>query len=286
MLLVLFVVMIFANYFISRTLFRPFHNTLKKINHYKISDCEVFEFEKTKTYEFNRLNHVLRSMSEKIQHDYKNLKEFTENASHEILTPLSIIKAEIENLIQSENLSAQQAQSMLEINKATTRLSKLNSGLLIISKIESNQYTGISEVDICLLLENSLEVLKDFIQHKNLVIEKHFNNKLVIQANPALIELMIGNLINNAIKHNFENGIITITTYNNSLEIKNTGYPLNKKPEEFFNRFVKNSEKTESLGLGLSIVKKICDFNEFKISYTYEKEVHTIKVTVNSSMPK
>ena len=149
----------------------------------------------------------------------------------------------------------------------------------MISKIESNQYTELAEIDVCQLLDNTLDSLKDFIQHKNICVEKHYQSGILLQANQSLIDLMVGNLLNNAIKHNIQNGLIVLNTTTDFFEIQNTGLPLNKLPEDLFNRFVKNSDRPDSLGLGLAIVKKICDFNQFNISYTIENQLHIIRIT-------
>jgi len=132
-----------VNYIISRRLWLPFYETIKKINSYDIKNKTLITFPETNIAEFGKLNAVLSSMSQKIREDFFNLKEFTENASHEIQTPLAIIKSKIELLVQSENLSENQVELIQTIDQSVTRLSKLNSGLLLITKIENNQYAEI-----------------------------------------------------------------------------------------------------------------------------------------------
>jgi signal transduction histidine kinase len=280
MFLFLITVSILINYLISRKLWFPFYNTIRKISQYDIKDKTLIEFPGTNVKEFNKLNEVLHKMSEKIRRDFFNLKEFTENASHEIQTPLAIIKSKIEILVQSENLTPAQMELIQSIDMAVSRLSKLNSGLILITKIENNQFQDSEPVMIHVLIEKTIESFDEFIKHKNLALTTDFVEKPVFQMNPVLAEILINNLINNAIKHNCVNGYIKILLDAKTITISNSGLPLSNsvKPLDLFNRFTKGGKHPDSLGLGLAIVKKICDFHRMSIRYHFESDNHVITI--------
>ncbi len=272
----LLLVLIIINYIISRRLWLPFYGTIKVINGYDVKNNILMNFPQTNVTEFEKLNHVLLSMSEKIRHDFFNLKEFTENASHEIQTPLAIIKSKLELLIQSENLGSTELETIQAINQAITRLSKLNSGLLLITKIENNQFENLEQVYLNKVIERTLKSYEEFIEHKKLIITTNLEESFAIIMNHTLTEILVTNLINNSIKHNVEGGFIRIELSKAALSITNSGNFLNENTSELFNRFKKVSKRSDSLGLGLAIVKKICDFYQINISYNYHEEQHSV----------
>jgi signal transduction histidine kinase len=236
------------------------------------------EFSATNITEFQKLNAVLNQMSIKIRQDFFNLKEFTENASHEIQTPLAIAKSKLEILIQSENLSKPQLDLIQSVDESITRLSKLNTGLLLISKIDNNQYSEFQTISVGPLIEHSLENLEDFINRKDLKVTLDLKDRPELRLNPVLAEILINNLINNAIKHNYTGGFIKVELTSSMLTVSNSGEHLNEDPEKLFNRFKKSNKNSDSLGLGLAIVRKICNYHGMKIRYVNKGEVHTILI--------
>jgi signal transduction histidine kinase len=283
MMLVMFLGIMFTsiiiNYIISRRLWLPFYDTLKEISNYDMKAKSLMVFQDTSIKEFEKLNGVLDNLSKKIREDFYNLKEFTENASHEIQTPLAIIKSKLELLVQSEHLSSSQSEIIQTVNQAVTRLSKLNAGLILISRIENDQYPDMQPMMLHELIEKALGTFEDFIGRRNLQVDVNFLDKPELLLNPVLGELLINNLINNAIKHNKDNGFIRVELNSSFLILENSGDPLTENPEKLFKRFVKSRKESDSLGLGLAIVKKICHFHGMDISYVNEGNVHTITLT-------
>ena len=278
----LFVVLFLVNYFVSRRVWVPFRDTINKLRNYKISRDSKLNLPPTQISEFSHLNNVLNLMSDKIYNDFNTLREFTENASHEIQTPLAIINSKIELLIQSENLSKTQMKQIHDIYAAVGRLSKLNQFLILITKIENLQFSKASDIDISLIIDKYLTDLEEIIEQKNITVIKQYPSERslypILNINSNLAEILISNLLSNAIKHNIKNGNINIELTNKNLSISNTGEALNSPPEELFERFKKAKVDSESLGLGLSIVKKITEIYHLKSQYTYKDNIHTIKI--------
>lgn len=180
-ILLLFIVLLggffLINWYVSKKLWKPFYQTLEQLNNYKIS--ESFEkFGSTAIQEFSELNKTLNSMTEKMHSDFISQKQFIENASHEIQTPLAVIKTKIELLIQSANLNENDMQIIQSVYNASNKLSSLNKALLLLSKIENNQFKDIETIQFKSLLEKTLEHFGDLAELKNIRIEKNLSASL------------------------------------------------------------------------------------------------------------
>jgi signal transduction histidine kinase len=277
MFLFLLMSLIIINYIISKNTWSTFYTTLKKLKDYDINSENGLVLNQTTITEFAQLNNVLLHMSDKIYKNYVNLKEFTENASHEIQTPLAIVKSKLELLIQGQKLNEEQIGIIQSIYQAINRLSKLNANLVLLSKIENSQFQESRTVNLQKLIQSILENLEDLIAQKELIIDKNIiSHPVEITINPTLAEVLIVNLISNAIKHNIKNGKIQIVLNDNYLSISNNGNALSGDPETMFNRFKKGTSISESLGLGLSLVKKIADIYQMNISYTFKDGIHVL----------
>jgi signal transduction histidine kinase len=274
----LLAIMLVVNFFISRNLLKPFYDTLGALKGYRVTRSPKLRLPKTKIREFTLLNQVLNIMSEKIHSDFLSLKEFTENTSHEMQTPLAIIKAKLELLIQDESLNNDQLKIIQSIGDSASRLSKMSRALVLITRIENLQFRETEQINMNKLLDDLLDNFSEMISEKSIELSKDYRCDLFVKMNPALAEILLTNLISNAIKHNLRKGKINILISECELSINNTGPPLNSKPEDLFQRFSKNSSKPDSLGLGLAIVKKITDTNNIRVDYTCKNDIHTLRV--------
>jgi len=260
-----------------------FYDTIEKIKNYNLNSHEQFSLKKSDVKEFDELNKVLLAMTDKIKTDYFNLKEYTENASHEIQTPLAIINAKMEMLLQSGDMNESQYKAVSDAYEAANRLSKLNNSLILLSKIENRQFPESKIVDPKILIETQLEILEELLLSKNITVEKNYKEPLVIQMNPYLAEILFSNLVRNAIRHNVEGGKIVIDFLLDKIVISNSG--LNHQIDEkiLFERFHKSSTSTESLGLGLAIVRKICEVYGFTVQYEFKNDLHCMKMNFKAN---
>ena len=235
-------------------------------------------WQKTNIDEFQELNQSLTKLTDKINSDFNNLKEFTENASHEMQTPLAIMQTKSEMLMQSENLNKAQLQQIKAIYLAVQRLSKLNKTLLLLSKIENRQFKEKESILVNDVIIKHLEIYEDFIENKKIKVNKKSTLDVKIEANPLLFDMVISNLVSNAIKHNIEKGSIDILTTDLFISFSNTGSPLQISSSSLFERFKKESSASNSFGLGLAIVKKVCDNYNWKINHSYIENQHNISI--------
>ncbi|MBD2701406.1 HAMP domain-containing histidine kinase [Spirosoma sp. BT702] len=261
---------------LSERIWRPFYNTLARIKQFDLSHNASLNLEQPTINEFRELNQVLQKMADKMQHDYRNLKEFTENASHEMQTPLALINAKVEQLIQSEKLTNQQTHWIDGIYQASRRMSRLNQGLLLLAKIENRQFADVQPVDL------TDELIQRLMDVEEILLHKHIKTTIELEAPfqtllpPLLAESLLNNLVSNAIRHNQSGGCIQVRSSAHQLQLSNTGLELQTDPETLFKRFKKESGEHESVGLGLAIVKLICDTYQLSVTYQYEAGMHTL----------
>ncbi len=275
---ILVLLFIVVSLYISNWLFRPFRKTLKVIRDFKIQDEKEPDLHKTPIYEFTQLNTYISKMLKKIRSDYFNLKAFTENASHEIQTPLAVAKGKLELLIESDSLDEQQMLLIQSAYQSLDKLSKLNKSLALLSKIENEEFANVSHVNLSKLAEGIILDAHELFNLKKIKLNKNIKPGVFKEMDSTLADILLSNLIHNAIKHNVYQGIIEIILDEQRLTISNTGKPLKVPSNMLFERFRKNAQSSHSLGLGLAIVKKICEVNKMDISYQYDYEWHILTV--------
>ncbi|MEI6141047.1 MAG: HAMP domain-containing sensor histidine kinase [Mariniphaga sp.] len=274
--LMIFSALFLLNRWISVVVWNPFFQSLSKLNSWKIGKNQEIRFERTWVSEFDQLNGLLENMMLKIQADFANLKEFTENASHEIQTPLAIIKSKLEMVLQDKNLTDIQYQRIRVAFESAIRLSKLNEALLLLSKIENQQFLNQEEIDICSLIKSRLCFLEELFMLKKIDVSLYLNEPIIITMNPVLAEILINNLLSNALRHNVENGRLIISIVNQIITISNTGKQSQIDPSKLFFRFSKQTTSGESTGLGLAIASEICRTYDLDLKYSYSNELHNL----------
>jgi signal transduction histidine kinase len=265
--------------FVSGRLFKPFRSTLRRIRNFKLNEKEYLPAEKTDVKEFSDLNRFVEEMTRKAVKDYKNLKEFSENASHELLTPLAIAKGKLE-LLNETQLSEEQYRHVESLEKTIKKLSRLSESLALLTKIENHEFGNNQTVNMSTLIKEGLDTFKELIEIKNLEIETDIEDNIQVRMHPVLAELLWTNLLQNAIKHNMQGGNIKVELTRDHLLVSNTGKPLTVPPEQLFERFRKEDQNSSSIGLGLSIVERIVKQNQLEISYTNDENRHEIKISL------
>lgn len=274
----LIVAFVIVNWLLSKTLWKPFYKTLSRLNKYDIKNHDHQHFNSEKTIEFNQLNDALNKMMDKIYSDYIQQKEFTENASHEMQTPLAVVKANLSLLMQSPNLKEDEMNRLQTIENTIKKLTSLNKALILLSKIENNQFNESETISVKRIVSKLADNIAEVVESKGICLEMNLIDDVLIKMNPTLAEILINNLLQNAIRHNVENGKIAIEMKGKQLVITNTGEQLSIAKEELFTRFKKNDASKESLGLGLAIVKSICKSNNIEISYAFQNNTHSFAI--------
>jgi len=278
LMVVFFIIAIYAlNRFIFEKVWSNFFRNLKKVENYDIKSSNVLSVEESEIDEFNKLNSVHLKMVERIQTDFLNLKELTANTSHEIQTPLAIVKSKAELLLQSDNLDETELNAVDSIITSIERLSKLNQSLLLITKIENNQFSDAVSVNVKEILDKHLQNFDMLFQSANVVLEFDITD-LSIEINPILLDILIMNLLKNAIAYANNKKELSVVLKNNTFSVCNSGEALVFSPDDLFKRFVKGSSNQNSSGLGLEIVSRICKLYGISINYKYQELKHCFTI--------
>lgn len=265
---------------VSRFILSPFNKTLRAIESFSLKQKNKLQLPATGTKEFKELNAFLQKMTDKASEDYASLKEFTENASHELQTPVAVMRGKLE-LLGESGLESEQAYLIADIQTALEKLSRINSSLTLLTKLENHEYEAKHPICFSQLIRETISMYRELVEMKSLVLTTSINENVFLTLHPSLADLLLNNLISNAIRHNIVNGTIELLLTSTSLIVKNTGKKPDVPTEELFKRFKKSNQCDNSIGIGLAIVKQICDLNNFTIQYLYEKDCHILKVGFN-----
>jgi len=203
--------------------------------------------------------------------------KFVENAAHEPQTPLALFQNKIDVLFQME-LNKEQTQVLGSLSRDVAKLNRLNKNLLLLSKIEHEIYLEKNIISINDHIEKHLEFFTEQADLKNIAINLQTSEKLQISGNPILTEILINNLVLNAIRHNRSNGTIIIRIIKNELLVLNTGDDKPLPIEKLFNRFFNSGSPSKGNGLGLSIIKKISELSGWKVNYSFYNDFHSFSI--------
>lgn len=264
---------------VSSRLWAPFYQSLEIIYGFDIEKKELPFFPTSRTLEFVQLQQALEKLITHTLNAFEREKEFTQNASHELQTPLAIFQSKLDLLLQSPGLSESQAAILQQLYDASARLLRLNKKLLLLAKIENNQYLDKVELNINNMVLEVMDYFSEQGEEKKLKMRIIPSEGLFVFANRGLTEILINNLFLNAIQHNVPFGEIRISFGKNSLIIQNSGQSEPLDPEKIFRRFSKSSPTDRGTGLGLAIVKKIADLNAWKIKYEYVQNLHSFSIS-------
>lgn len=278
LLVVLLAGLFFITQYYSKRLWLPFYKTLHAIEQFEIDKTQKPDFPGTVIEEFSRLNQGLQNLVDRSKATYENQQEFIENAAHELQTPLAILQAKLDSFLQQPDLTNRQIQALNPLYDLLARLNRLNKNLLILSKIDHQSYHAIEEIDLGNLLEKSVDFFEDQTIGKSLMLEIQPIEPAHVHANMALTEILVSNLLMNAIAHNRENGRIEVALESSELIIRNTGIDAALSNDRLFQRFAKSDSSSKGNGLGLAIVKKIADLYGWQITYVFENGFHTFRV--------
>lgn len=273
-----------VNFYISKVVWRPFYRTMKQLKNYSVNKHQDNLFKHSSIAEFNQLNMELNEMTKAVYNVYLEQKEFTENASHELQTPLAVIQTNLDLLMQSEKLGKNEMERIERIEASTVKLKNLNRALLILTKIDNQQFQLKKHVNFNELVKRILNQLQDQITAKQLLVSTNNNSEASIMIDLTLAEILVSNLLQNAIRHNFQNGSIEVTITKEKLIVKNSGEPLSFPSHELFDRFKKKDTAQESIGLGLSIVKRIVESEGMQIDYSMVESQHIFELSFSGKM--
>ncbi|HEY5325586.1 MAG TPA: HAMP domain-containing sensor histidine kinase [Mucilaginibacter sp.] len=269
----LFIATLLINRTVMLKMWRPFYQTINEVAKFDFNYPHKLSFPESEIEEFNFMIDTLQIATNRATENYGIFKEFTENASHEIQTPLAIIRSKLDLLVQHEGLSATEIASLRSAYGAIKKLSRLSNDLLLLTKIENDEYNTKINIDLKDKIEEKVNQFHELWEMDHIEIKTSLGDSH-ITASPDLMEILISNVLSNATKHNIPRGFIDVQLSINKLKIINTGIlkPLDK--ERLFKRFYKGTNRDGNNGLGLSIIWQICQASGIKVGYEYDYNKH------------
>lgn len=273
----------FGAHVILRRTFGPLHKLVSWMEHlHPGKDVPPLD-NPTPVREFQILSHAAVEMAHRSHKAYHDQKQFIENASHELQTPLAIARGKLELLVESDTLGEEQLREVGAIYDTLGRAVKLNKALLLLSRIENEQYAEVEDVSIDQILDHLLPDLMDIYQHKDIRLERRQGSEpFIVRGNPTLTHILVSNLVKNGLLHNARGGVLSIETSTDRLVVANTGdAPLDT--EKLFRRFAHSvDKKKDSTGLGLAIAYAIARHTHLQLTYTWQSGMHVFTVVKES----
>ncbi|HYF70669.1 MAG TPA: HAMP domain-containing sensor histidine kinase [Ohtaekwangia sp.] len=281
--ILLLVSILVINNVLLKKIWKPFYHILERLRGFDVERQESTKDIETKVAEFNVLNESVTALLERTTTSFHSQKQFIENASHELQTPLAIGINKLE-LLAEKTTSDLELREISDVIQTLQRLTRLNKTLLLLSRIENKQFTDTKIVDLNKLADQVISDLSDLAQYKSVQVLCIHESTFTQTMNPELASIMLSNLIKNSIVHNFEGGSVEVRIIDAAIVIENTSKVSALEESKIFKRFYKNTSANTSTGLGLAIVKSIADLYGFKISYHSQTQKHSFKIAFHRSV--
>lgn len=273
---ILLLALLIINRLSMRKLWQSFYQILQQIKLFNLADHNGIRPIDTAIDEFHDLNNEVTAMSQRVLKDYQSLKTFTENASHELMTPLAVIVSKLETLMQDGDITEKQGMLISDAYHTVDRLKKLNRSMLLLSRIENKLMPDHEEIDISDFLQSKILEFQELLVNKEISIMDDLSY-CKVRVNRDLLNVMVNNLFGNAISHNHTGGKIIIHLSELALSFCNTGSTVALNEQVIFQRFYKSPD-SEGTGLGLTLVNQICDNYDFSLTYSFSDNMHCFKV--------
>jgi len=275
--IVLFAGFIYLNRRTSLRVWRPFYDTLASLNAFRLEGGKPVAFPVSQVTEFSDLNQSLDRLIDASLASFRQQKEFTENASHELQTPLAVVKTKLDLLLQSHLLDQPQMQILEDAYQAINRVTRINKNLLLLAKIEHAQFDNQLDISVPGLLAELSAQFADRFESSGIRCTQQVS-EMTLQANPILLEILLTNLLVNALRYTPAGGSVSVRSDQRKIIFDNTGIsPLNE--QNLFRRFAQASVEHAGSGLGLAIAREICERYGWQITYHFNCGHHHFTVS-------
>lgn len=265
-ILLAFLFLFYFNTNRNKKLWEPFFINLNKIKSFSIKERTDLNLIDSGIIEFDELNKELKALTAKVYSDYQNLKQFTEDISHEIQTPLAVMQAKIDTLVNATPINQEQYQQFTSLENDIRKLKNLNKRLILLAKIDNNQFVNDQIISLKQIFEEAIENMTEL---SSATFKLKSNADPLLRIDPTLAVVLCNNLLSNAIKHNYKDNEILVEIEVDNVQVLNQGKAPINHPEHIFNRFYRESRNKDSSGLGLSIIKKVCEQYGYLPSYMF-----------------
>lgn len=278
----LLLIILSINIWVFRKNMKPLYVLLKWLDSSQLGKKNEPLENTTKITEFRKLNAATMAFAERGEKLFEQQKTFIGNASHEMQTPLAICRNRLEMLMEDETLTEHQLNELIKTHQTLENLTRMNRSLLLLCKIENEQFADTRSVCLNDILAHYLDDYKEVYAYRNITVTVTTDSLFCVEMNDSLVSVLVTNLLKNSFVHNIDGGFIYIKITADTFEISNTGEkPLDR--ERIFERFYQGQKKEGSTGLGLALVDSICKANHLKIDYTYVENRHIFTISKQNS---
>ena len=283
LIIALYVILLFSfmliNIFVFNRSMKPFFKLIHWLENNRLGDKEgtVPDVETT-TVEFQKLSDAIKGYALHSEKIYQQQKQFIGNASHEMQTPVAVCLSRVEAMMEDETLTEQQMAQLAKMHSTLEYVTRLNKSLLLLSRIDNNQFVVTSQINLTELVEQYLQDYKEVYGHKRMEIEIKSRKNFIVLMNRTLAEILVTNLIKNAFVHSEAGGRIEIECTRRCVEIRNAATEGPLDAEHIFERFYQGRKREGSAGLGLAIADTICRNSNLKILYNFNKNCHCFRI--------
>ena len=274
---ILIVGFILLNRRIAAKSWNSFYQTLSSLKSFELSKDTTIHLPDSDILEFREMNQSLQQLITKSVSAFQQQKSFTENASHELQTPIALLKSKLDLLIQEKNISPEISEILNSIDAPLSRLSRINKNLLLLAKVENHQYGAKERIDLKDYIESTITLFEDYLDEKQLQLSNGVSESILVNANSFLIETLIHNLFSNAIRHTPKGGQITLSYRQGLFKVINSGKERLDK-SKLFERFSSTTKDKVSSGLGLAIIHEIAKKYGWLVTYDFESGFHIFSV--------
>ncbi len=272
----LILTIVLLNSYFQKKTWQPFYKLLRRLENFSIERDRAIKYEETKINEFRLLNERVDSLLKKSVESYNSQKEFIENASHELQTPLAISINKLELMAENAELSQEQMEELGTVLQSLERLTRLNRSLLLLSRIENRQFAEEEKINWNSLVKQIIAEFQDFAAHREVKIVLTEEHNIEHHGSKDLAGMLISNLLKNAIFHTPSGTVVKVIISSKSIKFENPGKAALEK-NKIFSRF-KGAEKADSTGLGLAISKAIAIKMDLDLTYTFHDQTHIFTI--------
>lgn len=274
----LLVIIIVLNIYVFYRSMQPLYRLLDWFRHYRVGQKNEPLPNRNTITEFRTLYDAANLYAARNEQLFEQQKRFIGNASHELQTPLAICRNRLEMLMEDEDITERQLEELAKTHQTLEHITKLNKSLLLLSKIENEQFADVRPVCFNHIVRRYLDDYCEVYEYRDIAVSVREEARLTFVLNETLAVTLVTNLLKNAFVHNTDGGRLVITLTADTFCISNTGvrHPLDRT--KIFERFYKGSKQEGSTGLGLSIVAGICKLSGLEVHYEYRDEMHHFSI--------
>ncbi|MDR0573526.1 MAG: HAMP domain-containing histidine kinase [Tannerella sp.] len=258
---------------------RPLYKLLAWLDKYNVGENNTPLQNDTDITEFKKLNEAAMRNMKRAEEVFEEQKQFIGNASHEMQTPLAVCRNRLETLMEDETLTKNQLEELSKTYSTLGYITKLNKMLLLLYKIDNRQFTDQQYLELNEMIRRYIEDYKEVYASMDIYTEIKETGIFRVRINETLAGILVNNILKNGYVHNIEHGRIAIEISSSKFIVKNTGQPFPLHSRLIFERFYQGSKKDGSTGLGLALVKSICEMENLVVKYYFKDDFHCFEIS-------